>query len=110
MLKQMSCLAAIALLSTAAARAEDLSGAICTSGGCSALPPAVAAAVILEGLFERNIEQNFAAAGDESGAIAQAIRAATGVSLGDIERYGIAGGPNSEVNKLGRFFASVFGW
>jgi len=47
-------------------------------------PPIIAAAVVLEGIFQKDIEQNVAAAKDESGVLAQVIRATTGVSLDNI--------------------------
>lgn len=45
-------------------------------------------------------EGNKAAAKNEKGDIAAFIRQFTGISLTDIAKYGLAGGPNSEMNKL----------
>lgn len=45
------------------------------------------------------VKGNFDAAKNESGEIAKLVRATSGVSLTDIEKYGIQGGPNSEFNK-----------
>lgn len=42
---------------------------------------------------------NFDAAKNESGEIAKLVRATSGISLTDIEKYGIQGGPNSEISK-----------
>jgi hypothetical protein len=49
------------------------------------------------------IRQNFEAAQRERGAANQVIRATTGISVGDMERYGWKGGPNSEVRKICNF-------
>ncbi|QRY69122.1 hypothetical protein JVX98_12905 [Ensifer sp. PDNC004] len=46
------------------------------------------------------VDANFKAAENESGEVAKSVRALTGISLGDIQKYGIAGGPNSEFNKI----------
>jgi hypothetical protein len=45
---------------------------------------------------------NKEAAKNEKGDIAALTRLLTGISLTDIMKYGIGGGPNSEVKKLGR--------
>lgn len=45
------------------------------------------------------VGDNFAAASDESGAIAQLVRALLGISWADIEKYGLFGGPNSIFRK-----------
>lgn len=45
------------------------------------------------------VVNNIKAAGRESGELAKALRAALGISIGDIERYGIFGGPNSIFRK-----------
>ena len=47
-------------------------------------------------IMERNVE----ASGRESGEIDKLIRALSGVSIKDINKYGLCGGPNSEVRKL----------
>jgi len=46
------------------------------------------------------IAENIKASERESGDIDKLIRAMSGVSVKDIEQYGICGGPNSEVRKL----------
>jgi hypothetical protein len=43
---------------------------------------------------------NWSAAQNESGEVAKYFRAASGISLTDIEKYGIRGGENSELRKL----------
>jgi hypothetical protein len=98
-----------ALASTAAV-ADPAVASVCNAGACAPVPVPVAAAFLVAAAFKTNIEHNFVAAKDESGVLNQTIRATTGISIGDIERYGLAGGPNSEVNKIGRFFATAFGW
>ncbi len=45
------------------------------------------------------VVNNFRAAERESGEGAKIIRAITGISLGDIGKYGILGGPNSFLRK-----------
>jgi hypothetical protein len=45
------------------------------------------------------VTSNFEAAKNESGDAAKAFRAISGISLTDIQQYGIRGGPNSEFNK-----------
>lgn len=45
------------------------------------------------------IDGNIKGAESESGAIDKALRLATGISLKDIERYGLFGGPNSIFRK-----------
>lgn len=50
----------------------------------------------------RLIRSNMQAAQRESNPTNAAIRATTGVSVGDIKKHGLAGGPNSEVRKIGR--------
>lgn len=47
-----------------------------------------------------NMKNNIAASKRESGEIDKLIRALSGVSVKDIEKYGICGGKNSEVRKL----------
>ncbi|GAB9148336.1 MULTISPECIES: hypothetical protein [Bradyrhizobium] len=46
------------------------------------------------------MQENIKASGRESGEIDKLIRAISGVSIGDIQKYGICGGPNSEARKL----------
>lgn len=43
---------------------------------------------------------NWNAAQNEKGEVAKYFRATSGVSLTDIQKYGIQGGPNSELNKI----------
>jgi hypothetical protein len=49
------------------------------------------------------IRGNFEAAQRERGAVNQGIRATTGISVGDIEKHGWKGGPNSEASKICNF-------
>ncbi|GAB4520260.1 MAG: hypothetical protein Tsb0019_21150 [Roseibium sp.] len=56
------------------------------------------------------IEGNIDGAQREANPVTAVIRGTTGVSLRDIETYGLAGGPNSEVRRLGRGIADIFGW
>ncbi|MBX3306490.1 MAG: hypothetical protein KF751_10625 [Nitrospira sp.] len=46
------------------------------------------------------VKGNIEAAKNESGDIDKAIRATLGISIADIKRYGLLGGPNSEMRKL----------
>ncbi len=46
------------------------------------------------------MQENIKASGRESGEIDKLVRALSGVSVKDIEKYGICGGKNSEVRKL----------
>lgn len=48
----------------------------------------------------RIISANIDASKNENGEIAKLVRALSGVSITDIERYGLCGGENSEVRKL----------
>lgn len=48
----------------------------------------------------KTIAANIDASKRESGELDKLIRAIAGVSVADIKRYGICGGPNSEVRKL----------
>lgn len=51
------------------------------------------------------VDGNIQAAEGESGEIAKVLRATTGISIRDIEKYGLAGGPNSVLRKpLGTLF------
>ena len=50
------------------------------------------------------LAENAKAAGRESGEIDKLLRAISGVSVEDIRKYGLCGGPNSEVRK---HFASL---
>lgn len=58
----------------------------------------IKAILIKEGvnIMLRNIE----ASKNEKGDMAKLLRAISGISATDIEKYGICGGPNSEVRKL----------
>lgn len=47
----------------------------------------------------RILEQNIRASRRESGEIDKLLRALAGISVADIKRYGICGGPNSEVRR-----------
>jgi hypothetical protein len=85
--------AAAAVLSPVLAQAEPVSvtAAVCGPTACVPIPPPLVAAVIAAPVVIRNVE----AAGNESGALAQALRGVVGVSVRDIEKHGIWGGPNS---------------
>jgi len=58
----------------------------------------IEAALIAEAIkiMKRNVE----ASKRESGEIDKLVRAMSGISVKDIEKYGLCGGPNSEVRKL----------
>ena len=56
------------------------------------------------------VSGNFDAAGREANPVTALIRGTTGISLRDIEAYGLPGGPNSEVRRFGRGIADIFGW
>lgn len=58
----------------------------------------IEAALIAEAI--KIMEKNIDASKRESGEIDKLIRALSGVSVKDIKKYGICGGPNSEVRKL----------
>lgn len=58
----------------------------------------IEAALIAEAI--KIMEQNIKASERESGEIDKLVRALSGVSIGDIQKYGLCGGPNSEVRKL----------
>ncbi|MBI2740784.1 MAG: hypothetical protein HYX38_30145 [Rhodospirillales bacterium] len=45
------------------------------------------------------MDGNIKAAAREAGAVDQAVRASLGISVGDIKRYGLFGGPNSIFRK-----------
>ncbi|MBU3029728.1 hypothetical protein [Paracoccus marinaquae] len=68
------------------------------SSESSAIDPVVLQ-LLLESLAD-NIEGNISAAERESGELAKLVRALTGISVLDIERFGICGGPNSELRKI----------
>lgn len=51
------------------------------------------------GNFAGIVASNFAASTNEKGDMAKAVRALSGVSLTDIQKHGILGGPGSELNK-----------
>lgn len=51
------------------------------------------------GNFAGIVASNFAASANEKGDIAKAVRGLSGVSLTDIQQFGILGGPDSELNK-----------
>jgi hypothetical protein len=55
------------------------------------------------------IGANAQAAQRESGDIAKAARTISGISIADIENYGIVGGPNSELNKIKAFVERSLG-
>ncbi len=46
------------------------------------------------------VAQNIKASEKESGDIDKAVRATLGISIKDINQYGLLGGPNSEMRKL----------
>lgn len=62
-------------------------------------PEALIEAALIQAAI-RNMQANIEAAGRESGEIDKLIRALAGISIRDIEKYGICGGKNSEVRKL----------
>ncbi len=47
------------------------------------------------------VDGNFQAATRERGELDKVLRATTGISVGDIKKYGLCGGPNSELRKMG---------
>ena len=51
------------------------------------------------GNFAGIVASNFAASANERGDMAKAVRALSGISLTDIQKHGILGGPGSELNK-----------
>ena len=61
-------------------------------------------ATLLEALILQEgievIKANIEASRNESGEIDKAIRATLGISVRDIKKYGLLGGPNSEMRKL----------
>ena len=54
-------------------------------------------------ILQRGVDimvQNIKASERESGDLDKAIRATLGISVADIKKYGLLGGPNSEMRKL----------
>jgi hypothetical protein len=80
-------------LSPMFAQADPVVAQVCGATGCAPIPPVLAVAVIAAPVVIKNVQ----AAGNESGAGAQALRATLGISVRDIGRYGLFGGPNSFV-------------
>jgi hypothetical protein len=74
--------------------------------GNQALRVTLSAVTLPIAIVNRNLE----GAKQESGFGNQVIHATTGISIPDILKYGPAGGPNSVVNDVGRFFSNVFRW
>lgn len=73
---------------THAAPSGPVTATVCNAGACAPIPPEVAVVVF----FSKNIIANIQAAGGESGELAKVLRGATGISVRDIQRYGIFGG------------------
>jgi hypothetical protein len=103
-------LVTLALLMAMSNARADVTATACNAGVCAPVDPVVAGVFIAGGMFKHNIEKNFQAARQESSVLNKAIRATTGISIRNIKKHGLAGGPNSEVRKAGRAIAKVFGW
>jgi hypothetical protein len=101
---------AIAPIAISTAHADPVVATACAEGGCTAINPALGAAIIAAGIFKKNIADNFEASKNEPGELGKVIRATTGISPDAIREHGLAGGENSEVRRAGRFFANIFGW
>ncbi len=112
MRSQSKAAVAVALLLSIStgARAGGWTAEVCNAGACATPDPVIVAGFIAASVFQKNIERNFEAACKESSVLNKAIRASTGISIRNIKKYGLAGGPNSEVRKAGRAIAKVFGW
>lgn len=80
------------------ANAESKPAGDSTSGAEEQLT-AAAVALLYKSLAE-HVRKNVDGANRESGEGAKLLKALTGVSELDIKRYGICGGPNSELRKL----------
>jgi hypothetical protein len=91
-----------AMFTSQHAHADPVVATACNAGACAQVSPVAAGVFIAVGILRPTIERNFEASKQESGLFNQTIRATIGVSIGDIERYGIFGGPNS-------FFRKPFG-
>lgn len=61
--------------------------------------------ILREGI--ENILANIEASKSESGDLDKLIRATSGVSIRDIKKYGLRGGPNSEVSKILRALGAI---
>lgn len=108
--KLIAVIAVAMLAAGATARAEPVTATICNAGACAPIDPVVAGVVIAAGILEKPIARNLEAAKKESSLLNKAVRVTTGISIRNIKKYGLAGGPNSEVRKAGRTLAKVFGW
>jgi hypothetical protein len=79
------------------ARAQQPAPTGPTTGSDSA-DSAIEAALIAAAV--KIMQENVKASGRESGEIDKLIRALSGISVKDINQYGICGGPNSEARKI----------
>lgn len=77
---------------------HTFAGETTTSEEPSSIDPVVIQ-ILLESLAV-SIEGNIGAAERESGELSKLVRALIGVSVQDIERFGICGGNNSELRKI----------
>ncbi|EJB8506206.1 hypothetical protein [Vibrio parahaemolyticus] len=78
---------------------EDAVAIVCNEGVCTQLPTDIGLLILLASTFDDNINANIAA-NDESGEIAKALKVISGISVKDIEKYGLCGGTNSEARKV----------
>jgi hypothetical protein len=85
---------------TAAVAAPGLAQTDTSNAGAGGDPETAIIKAILTKEAIRIIEGNISASERENGEINKLIRALSGVSVKDIETYGICGGPNAEVRKL----------
>lgn len=74
-----------------AAPAGPVVAKVCNGTACAPIPPVVAAVVFVAPIVIGNVQ----AAGREYNFATQMIRATTGISVRDINEYGIWGGPCS---------------
>lgn len=87
-------IASLAFVTVCTARAQQPSPSPGSDAGQSAIEAALIAAAV------KIMQENVKASGRESGEIDKLIRALSGISVKDINQYGICGGPNSEVRKI----------
>lgn len=90
----------IALFPSSAISQAEVATICNETGVCTAIDPAIGLAILALSTFEKNINANIDAAGNENGELAKALRVVSGISVSDIDKYGLCGGKNSEVRKI----------
>jgi len=73
---------------------------------CAAIPTPIALVVIIGGGLHTNIEAETSSRQKRTDrGRPNSCGPPRAISIDDIGKYGLAGGPNSEINKIGRFFS-----